>query len=416
VEPYVLKNRGSDQSWAWMALFFVAIAATVLASTWMVCVFLQMVPAAFSRSLTVASVFDINRWLFGVVLVAVCYGVARGREFSIFRELRKLDAHGIMCYVGAERVLRDGDDPHRRRVININEEIAIAAGHMPAQLYWLPGEKGINAFTAGIEPSEASICVTEGALRYLNRDELQAVVGHEYGHIASGDVRSNTLMVRWLGLLMPMGFAPRESQYFQILLLIAAAGVVCWIGGYVDSDLHAYAAICFLAAFIGLVAWLPSIVVRFAWRSGAGMARRTHAAHSREREMEADALSVQFTRNPASLADALRKIGGLRRGTTLDNDKASMFAHMCIASALSSDDVSAYATHPDVGERLAQLGFPLTDEERHELGSRGPEVLVGYGAEVNRELGIVHAAPAVPDATPASDFDGARQPRSNDRG
>lgn len=243
--------------------------------------------------------------------------------------------------------------------------------------------------------------MTEGALRYLNRDELQAVMGHEYGHISSGDVSVNTLMVRWLGLLMPMGFAQRKSHYLLALLLIAGAGVVCWIGGYVFAELQMYAALCFVVAVIGLVAWLPSIIIRFAWRSGTGMARRSHAAHCREREMEADALSAQFTRNPASLADALRKIGGLRRGTTLDNEKASMFSHMCIAPAMTSDDDSAYATHPDIGERLAQLGFPLTEAERHKLGSLGPEVLAGYGADVNRELGIMHAARAVSDGTPS---------------
>ena len=142
--PYVLKNRGSDHSWASMAMFFVAIAVTVLASTWLICVFLEMVPAAFSKSRKLADAFDVNRWLFGIVFVAVCYGVAKGREFSLFRELRKLDADGIMCYLGAERVLRDSADPYLRRIINVNEEIAIAARRAPAQLYWLDGEMGIN--------------------------------------------------------------------------------------------------------------------------------------------------------------------------------------------------------------------------------------------------------------------------------
>jgi Zn-dependent protease with chaperone function len=413
MRPYVLKNRGSDHSLVWMGVFFLAVVATVLGGSWSICVFLEMVPAAFSERITIADAFDVNPWLFGVVFIAVCYALFKGREVSIFSALRKLDAHGIMCYLGAERVAHDRDNLHLRRIININEEIAIAAGRAPAQLYLLWGEVGINAFTAGVTRSEACLCVTEGALRYLARDELQAVVAHEYGHIASGDVRTNTMMVRWLGLLMPMGFTPRKSQYFQGLLILAGMGLLSLIGGLVFRDLLMYAVLSFVFVIIGLVAWLPSIICRFAWRTGAGMARRSHAAHSREREMEADALSAQFTRNPESLAGALRKIGGLRRGTALDNDKASMFSHMCIAPALFSDNDSAYAMHPGIAERVEQLGFPLTAEERRRLHSHGPEALAGYAADVDRELGIMRAAPAT-EASPARESEGSPAPRPID--
>jgi len=62
----------------------------------------------------------------------------------------------------------------------------------------MPDESGINAFTAGTERWDTAICVTDGALRYLKRAELQAVVAHEYGHIVSGNVARNTLRLNRL--------------------------------------------------------------------------------------------------------------------------------------------------------------------------------------------------------------------------
>ncbi|HEX6637702.1 MAG TPA: M48 family metalloprotease [Steroidobacteraceae bacterium] len=402
MEPPVLRNRNRDHSLVWMGACFVAVFATVLICTWLICVFLQLMPALFLEGVTLVDARGVKPWLYAIVLFFVAYVISQTGQYSEFAALRRMNTHGIMRYVGAERVPFDSGDPHFRRLLNVNEEIAIAAGRTPVSLYWLPNEMAINAFTAGVDRSEASLCVTEGALRYLTRDELQSVLAHEYGHVANGDVGTNTMLARWLGVLMPMGFHSRKSHYLDGLLFIAAFAAITGFLGIFIRDFWALSAFCIALLVLAVLAWLPIIVVRLAWRFGANLARLSHAAHSRERELEADALAARFTRNPGSLADALRKIGGLKRGTILTNGKAALFSHMCIAPALYSRRDDAYATHPKIDERLAQLGFPLTVNERLKLGSRGYEVLGEYAADVDRELGIMHAVPTELPRSPST--------------
>src|SRR5664279_6336433 len=74
-------------------------------------------------------------------------------------------------------------DPDERKLRNVVEEMAIAAGVPVPQVYLLPQEQGINAFAAGHSTSDAVVAVTGGAIRLLNRDELQGVIGHEFSHI-----------------------------------------------------------------------------------------------------------------------------------------------------------------------------------------------------------------------------------------
>ena len=56
------------------------------------------------------------------------------------------------------------------------------------RLYVMPGMQ-INAFASGRNPEHAVICVTEGALQKLNKQELEGVLGHELSHIANYDIR-----------------------------------------------------------------------------------------------------------------------------------------------------------------------------------------------------------------------------------
>src|SRR5262249_53748844 len=89
-------------------------------------------------------------------------------------------------------------DPDERRILNVVEEMAIAAGTPVPPVYLLENEDGINAFAAGHSPSDAVVGVTRGCVRTLSRDELQGVVAHEFSHILNGDMRLN---LRLMGVL-----------------------------------------------------------------------------------------------------------------------------------------------------------------------------------------------------------------------
>ena len=101
----------------------------------------------------------------------------------------------IAQMMGGRLVRSNTADPLERRLMNIVEEMSIASGvRMPA-VYVMDGEKGVNAFAAGWTVSGAVVAVTRGTLEALNRDELQAVVGHEFSHILNGDMRLNLRMI-----------------------------------------------------------------------------------------------------------------------------------------------------------------------------------------------------------------------------
>ena len=100
--------------------------------------------------------------------------------------------------MGGRAVNPNTNDPDERKLLNVVEEMAIAAGVPVPQVYVLDEENGINAFAAGHKPGDATITVTRGCMKLLSRDELQGVIGHEFSHILNGDMRLN---LRLMGII-----------------------------------------------------------------------------------------------------------------------------------------------------------------------------------------------------------------------
>ena len=100
--------------------------------------------------------------------------------------------------LGGKLVDRNTTDTDEKRLLNVVEEMAIAAGMPVPDVYVMEGEDGINAFAAGHGPGDAIIGVTRGCMRTLSRDELQGVMAHEFSHILNGDMKLN---LRLIGVL-----------------------------------------------------------------------------------------------------------------------------------------------------------------------------------------------------------------------
>src|SRR2546430_10660633 len=81
--------------------------------------------------------------------------------------------------------------------------MAIAAG-IPRPRIWIVDDPDPNAFATGTDPLHAHVAVTRGLLEICSRDELQAVVGHELGHIKNLDVRLMTLLAALAGAVALM--------------------------------------------------------------------------------------------------------------------------------------------------------------------------------------------------------------------
>ena len=244
----------------------------------------------------------------------------------------------VAVSLGGERVTGLEQDPLKRRLHNVVEEMAIAAGLPVPEVYVLENESGINAFAAGLQPSNAAVAVTRGALERLTRDELQGVIGHEFSHILNGDMRLNARLMGYVFGLVAVSMTGR------LLLRGAALGGSRRRGpGGRGGASGAGAAL--LAAGLAIVV-LGSI--------GVLAGRILQAAVSRQREVLADASAVQFTRNPEGLANALKRIAASPLSSAVRAVRREEIGHMLFATGRRSL-AGLLATHPPVAERIRAL-------------------------------------------------------------
>ncbi|WP_226645592.1 M48 family metallopeptidase [Microbulbifer variabilis] len=218
--------------------------------------------------------------------------------------------------------------PAEQRALNVVEEMAIASG-TPVPDVYLIEDPAINAFAAGYKSSDAVIGLTRGCIEKLNRDELQGVVAHEFSHILNGDTRLN---IRIVGLL-------------NGILIIGLLGHWLVRGIYPSSSENRGRIPLFVLG-------LALMVVGYA---GTLLGNLIKSAVSRQREYLADASAVQFTRNNAGIANALKKIGGYSAGSNLSSGRAAEFSHMFFASGLKRSFFNLFASHPPLAERIARL-------------------------------------------------------------
>ena len=264
-------------------------------------------------------VFWISAIVFGTILIASWHRSSQLRAGGAV----------IARALGGVPVNANDGDLKRQRLVNVVEEMAIAARIRKPQIFVLPNEAGINAFAAGNSPDEAAVAVTQGALDAFDRDQLQAVIGHEFSHILNGDMKINMRLTAWIFGLCVISDLARRFMNKR--------------GGGKG------------AARVKLIAF----GVFVAGSAGALVGRLLQAAVSRRREHLADASAVQFTRNPQALQGAFVVMAANAAGTRLEHDRAVDVAHMFFASSptklQSKFNASWFATHPPLEERVQAL-------------------------------------------------------------
>jgi heat shock protein HtpX len=220
---------------------------------------------------------------------------------------------------------RPAEGPQYTFLNDTVEGLAIAAGIPKPDVYVVPSDE-INAFATGKDPEHASVAVTTGMLRALDRQELEGVVAHEMSHVRNRDVQFMTLvavLVGLTGILSHMilrsyrfgGGRRRDKDRGNLGLIIVAVGFI-------------------LAIFAPIVTRLVQLAV------------------SRRREYMADASGAELTRYPDGLADALEKIMKHNRG---DMKVSEAVSHLFIADPNRSALDALYATHPPIEERIKRL-------------------------------------------------------------
>jgi Zn-dependent protease with chaperone function len=297
--------------------------------------------------------------------------------------------------LGGIQINNKDNDLARQRLVNVVEEMAIAARVRKPQVFILPDEQGINAFAAGHSPDEAAVAVTQGALDKLDRDQLQAVIGHEFSHILNGDMKINMRLTAWIfGLFVITDVASRVMNSRR--------------GGKNAARLKVIALAIFIAGSIGMIA-----------------GRLLQAAVSRRREHLADASAVQFTRNPQALQSAFIVMAAHAEGTRLHHAGSADVAHMFFAGSAPAwaNKLGGkwFATHPPIEERVQAIDTRVTplrfrtlvNDERRKLTSKAKaaasEAGENAGGSVPTESSGDAASGAAPVATatamPAMDLE-----------
>ena len=231
----------------------------------------------------------------------------------------------------------DLTDPKEKQFVNVVEEMAIAAG-VPRPRIWIVDDPDPNAFATGTDPLHAHVAATRGLLDLCTRDELQAVIGHELGHVKNLDVRLMTIVAALAGAVALLADWARRGMM--------------WGGGSRRSDERrsgggGAAGVVFFAVWIVAVMLAPVV------------GRMLAMMVSRRREYLADATGAELTRNPLGLARALEKLEESTAPTRAINRGS---AHLCIADPLgrpmnlrSGFWSDIFASHPPMASRIAAL-------------------------------------------------------------
>ena len=204
------------------------------------------------------------------------------------------------------------------------EDMAIAAG-LPTPKVYVQDSEYINAFATGRNPKEAVICVTTGALKKLNQEELEGVIAHEMSHIKNYDIRVATVTIAVVGAISLLS----EILFYSMF----------W-GGTGRGRRDGNELIMAIAIIFVILAPI--------------FARLTYLAISRRREYLADSNGAYLTRNPEGLAKALEKIKMDHPKTKPKGSKT--VAPLYIANPFKSmSESSLWSTHPPIDERIKRL-------------------------------------------------------------
>ncbi|MFM2067726.1 MAG: hypothetical protein RLZZ584_2635 [Pseudomonadota bacterium] len=216
-------------------------------------------------------------------------------------------------------VINDSADPTHRWLVDTVQRLSAKAGLQMPEVAVYEGEP--NAFATGAFKNSALVAVSSGLLMSMDREEVEAVLGHEVAHIANGDMVTMTLIQGVMNTFVV--FLSRVIGYFvdRVILKNERDGPGL---GYLVTTIVLDLLLGAVAAMI--VAWF-----------------------SRQREFRADAGSAELLGNKQPMIRALRNLGGLDPG-----ELPKSVAAMGISSR-AGGLMALFASHPPMAERVAAL-------------------------------------------------------------
>jgi len=194
---------------------------------------------------------------------------------------------------------------------------------MPMPGLYISPEPQPNAFATGRSPNHAAVCVTQGILQVLDKEELRGVLAHEMGHVRNRDILVSSVAA---AVAMAIMFVSRIAMWGAMF------------GGRDDDD---GGGIIGLLALV-ILAPIAAMVIQM--------------AISRSREYGADATGAKTIGDGEPLARALEKIEAYAKQVPMDVQPAQATAY--IVNPLTGRKISfagLFSTHPPTAERVERL-------------------------------------------------------------
>jgi heat shock protein HtpX len=225
-------------------------------------------------------------------------------------------SHKIVLKMYRARIVTAAEAPELYAMVDRLRQRA----NLPMPVVAIAPHEQPNAFATGRDPDHAVVCVTEGIMRLISREELEGVIAHELGHIRNRDMLLQTVTATMAGAI---AFLPR----------IALFG-----GGSRDRNVHPAIAIALM-----ILGPLAAMIIQ--------------AAISRQREFKADAVGAEICGRPLDLASALRKLeaGAQRIPMNVSPAAAPLAIVNPLSAAHGGTMLKWFSTHPPTAERVRQL-------------------------------------------------------------
>lgn len=223
---------------------------------------------------------------------------------------------------------REVTEQEAPQLYHIVEDMAMVA-QIPMPRVFIIEDQSLNAFATGSSPENAAVAATTGLLAVMNREELEGVIGHEVSHIRNYDIRISTIAV---------------ALASAITLLSSLGSRMIWFGGgrrRSDDRDNGTGLLFFLFSILSLIlAPLAATLVQL--------------AISRQREYLADASSVELTRNPQGMINALQK---LQQSAPMQQPVDAASAALYINDPIKKEErlTSLFSTHPSISDRIERL-------------------------------------------------------------
>ena len=257
-------------------------------------------------------------------LFLVCGELIAGREGMILAFFLSVITNFFSYYFSDKVVLSMYKAKELPRNLNTDiykvvDTLAVNANIPTPKVYYINSSMP-NAFATGRNPQHSAIAITDGLFKLLSDEEIKGVISHEMSHIKNRDIAISCFAATVAGAIMML------------------ARFAFWFGGSRSRNNSSN-----IIALILMMVLAP-IAATF-----------IQMAISRSREYLADETGAKISKDPMSLANALRKL-------SMGNEKANKVsvnpatAHMFIVKPFSSKDLqNIFSTHPPIEERIKRL-------------------------------------------------------------